>query len=126
MKKIILCSVFVFLGLILLTGCGKGDLKEYAGIYKLEYSKYVGDPDTAKDTSEIAEMVLNEDGTGKSNRNGTSYDIEWSIDGENITITEKFMGIKLDYNGTLINGRLDLFNGDKTLDLTNETVYNRQ
>ena len=63
MKKVILCSVFVFFGLILLTGCGKSNLKEYAGIYKLEYSKYVGDPDTAKNTTETAEMVLNEDGT---------------------------------------------------------------
>ena len=126
MKKVILCSVFVFFGLILLTGCGKSNLKEYAGIYKLEYSKYVGDPDTAKNTTETAELVLNEDGTGKSNRNGASYDVEWSIDGENITLTEKFMGIKLDYNGTLKNGKLDLFNGDKTNDLTNETVYNKQ
>lgn len=125
MKKVLLCSLFTILSLIMLTGCGNS-LKEYAGTYKLEYSKYVGDPDTAKNTSEVAEMILNEDGTGKSNRNGYSYDVKWSMNGENITLSETFMGITLDYNGTLKDGRLDLFNGDKNNDLTNETVYNKQ
>ena len=125
MKKAVFCSLFILLGLVMLTGCGKS-LKEYAGVYKLEYSKYVGDPETSKNTEEVAEMILNEDGTGTSKRDGYEYKVEWSMDGENITLTETFMGIKLEYNGTIQNGRLDLFNGDKTNDLTNEIVYNKQ
>lgn len=124
MKKTLLCVLLVMV-CFFLVGCGK-DLKAYAGTYKLEYSKYVGDPDTSKDTTEVASIVLNADGTGKSNRNDTSYDIEWSIDGKNITVIEKFLGMKIEYNGTLEEGRLDLFNGEKTNALTNETVYNKQ
>ena len=124
MKKTLLCVLLVMV-CFLLVGCGK-NLSTYAGTYKLEYSKYVGDPDTSKDTTEVASIVLNADGTGKSNRNDTSYDIEWSIDGKNITVVEKFLGMKIEYNGTLEEGRLDLFNGEKNNALTNETVYNKQ
>ena len=119
-----LLVVFVVFGLLIVTGCGK-NLKEYAGTYKLEYSKYVGDPDTAKSTEEWT-IVLNEDGTGKSNRDDNSYDAEWSMDGNNITFAEKFMGIKNEYNGTIEEGRMDIFNGDKTNDLTMEAVFNKQ
>lgn len=125
MKKIIIFISLIVLSLTLFTGCSKSKLSEYAGTYKLEYSKYVGDSDTEKDTKEVAEIILNDDGTGKSNRNGVSYSIEWNIDGENINISELFMGATIEYNGTLKNDRLDLFNGDKTNALTNETVYNK-
>jgi hypothetical protein len=121
MKKVFLFCLIV-IGLFIITGCGN-KLSEYAGIYKLEYSKFVGDPDTAKDTSEVAEITLNADGTGKSVRDGLNIDIEWKLDGENITLTEIYMGIKLDYNGTLKNNKLDIFNGDKTNQLTVEKVY---
>ena len=125
MKKKIIGILFVVMGVIVLTGCNSA-MKEAAGTYKLEYSKFVGDPDTAKST-EAASLVLEADGTGKSYRNDTSYNLEWSIDGENVTVIEKFMGITIEYNGTLKDGkRLDLFNGDKTNALTNETVYNKE
>ena len=124
MKKIALCLSIIMFSVLLLTGCGKS-LKEYAGTYKKEYSKFVGDPDTAKDT-EVGEMLLNEDGTGKSTRGGATYNVEWSMDGENITLTETFMGMKIEYNGTIKDGRLDIFNGDKNDNLTHETVYNKQ
>ena len=43
------------------------------------------------------------------------------------SVIEKFMGITIEYNGTLKDGkRLDLFNGDKTNALTNEMVYNKK
>lgn len=125
MKKILLCLILVFC-FVIITACGNSNMKALAGTYKQEYSKYVGDPDTAKDTTEVASIELNEDGTGKSNRNGTSYNIEWKVDGENITLTETFMGMKIEYNGTIKDGKLDLFNGDKTNALTNETVYNKE
>ncbi len=122
MKKTLLCTLFIVAGLFILTGC-ENAMKEAAGTYILEYSKFVGDPDSAKNTTEVASLVLNADGTGKSNRDGTSYNVEWSIDGQNVTLKETFLGITLEYNGTLVDGKLDLFNGDKTNDLTNETVY---
>lgn len=125
MKKVVLCALIVISGLVILTGCGKKSLSAYAGTYELEYQKYVGDPDTAK-TQESWTFVLNEDGTGKSNRDGNSYNVEWSIDGENIKVSEKFLGITNEYNGTLKNDKLDLFNGEKTDDLTLEAVFNKK
>jgi len=124
MKKTLLCALVIMAGIVFLTGCGKKDLSSYAGTYKLEYEKYVGDPDTAKEVEEWT-IVLDENGTGKSNRNGASYNVEWSIDGENVTVTEKFIGT-IEYNGTLKDGRLDIFNGDKTKDITLEAVFNKQ
>ena len=124
MKKSLLCALVIMVGITILTGCGKKDLSSYAGTYTLEYEKYVGDPDTAKDT-EAWTIVLNEDGTGKSNRDGASYNVEWSMDGENVTVTEKFIGT-IEYNGTIKDGKLDLFNGDKTKDITLEAVFNKE
>lgn len=125
MKKIFFCLVLVIFSVFIITGCGN-KLEEYAGTYKLEYFKYVGDPETAKVDDEIADIVLNGDGTGKSNRDGLNIDIEWQLDGENITLTEIYMGVKLEYNGTLKNGKLNLFNGNKNDDLTVEKVYNKE
>ena len=124
MKKSLLLIVFVMISVLLVTGCGK-DLSKYYGTYKLEYSKYVGDPDTAKTTEEWT-IVLEKDGTGKSNRDGASYTVEWSIDGDNVKVNEKFAGIINEYNGTLTNGKLDIFNGDRTSDITLEAVFNKQ
>ena len=120
MKKLFCYLLFIFLSFILVTGCGNS---KYAGTYELEYSKYVGDSDNDKNTNEIATIILNKDGTGKSNRNGYSYNIEWHIDENNITLIEKAYGLTIEYNGTLIDNKLDLFNGDKENLLTYETVY---
>ncbi len=120
MKKLFCYLLFISLSFILVTGCGNS---KYAGTYELEYSKYVGDSDNDKNTNEIATIILNEDGTGKSNRNGYSYNIEWHIDENNITLIEKAYGLTIEYNGTLIDNKLDSFNGDKENLLTYETVY---
>ncbi len=124
MKRIIVCLSFIILSVFLLTGCGNS-FKEYAGTYKLEYSKYVGDPETAKSMEEWT-LILEEDGTGKSNRDGGSYKVEWSIDGDNITLNEEFGTLSIDYNGTIKDGKIDAFNGDKTDMLTMEVVFNKQ
>lgn len=124
MKKGLLLIALVFVSVLVLTGCGK-DLSKYAGTYKLEYSKYVGDPETAKNTEEWT-IVLEKDGTGKSNRDGASYTVEWSIKGDDITLKEKFAGLTNDYNGTLKDGKLDIFNGDKTKEITLEAIFNKQ
>ena len=124
MKKTLLIVLFVTLGLFVLTGCGN-NLAKFAGTYKLEYSKYVGDPETAKQNEEWTIELL-EDGTGKSTRDDSTYNVEWSVDGENIKLKEKFLGMTNEYNGTLINGKMDIFNGDKTSDITLEAVFNKQ
>ena len=124
MKKVFLSIMFITLGLVLIVGCGKNNLSAYAGTYKLEYTKYVGDPDTAKSIEEW-NLILEEDGTGKSNRDGNSYDVDWEVSGENIKLTEKFIGT-IEYNGTIKDGKIDVFNGDKENALTLEAVFNKQ
>ena len=122
MKKILFLSLFLVLSLVVITGCGN-KLSEYAGTYKLDYAKYVGDPDTAKDTDSIETIILNDDGTGQSIRDGLNIKVEWKLTGDEITLTEIYAGIKLDYNGILRGNKLDLFDGDKTNDLTLEKIY---
>ena len=39
---------------------------------------------------------------------------------------ETFLGITVEYNGTLTDGKLDIFNGDPSDDLTCEYVYEKQ
>ena len=120
MKKILLMSL-ILVSLFIITACGN-KLSEYAGTYKLDYYKYVGDSDTAKET-DISTITLNSDGTGKSIRDGLNIDITWSISDNNITIIETYMGIKLEYNGTINNNKIDIFNGDKDNQFTVEKVY---
>ena len=126
MKKFkLLVALLAVFTVITLTGCGsKTDLSKYAGTYKGEYTKMVGD-DT-KDTSDKFSVELKADGTGSSTRDGSTYDIEWSLDGDKFTMTEKFATLKIEYNGTLKDGKLDIFNGDKDDAFTFEYVYSKK
>ena len=118
MKKIF--GFVLIVSLFFIVGCGKNN-NEYAGVYKLEYGKFVGDPITAKDTTSTGEITLNEDGTGKSNYKGILSDVTWKIEDEGIIITE----FNTEYKGTLENGILDIFDGDKNENLTYEFVYKK-
>ena len=120
MKKVLLLCTLVIFNLLLI-GC-TNNLSKYSGTYKLEYYKYVADPDSAKTIDDWI-LVLEKDGTGKSNRDGGSYSIEWSIKDNNISLKEKFGSISIDYNGTIINNRIDVYNGDRNNDLTLEAVF---
>ena len=115
--------IIVLVLIIITTGCG--NLSKYAGTYHGVYMKYVGDEDTAKSEEEFS-LVLEANGTGKSNRDGGSYNITWSCDGENIKITEKFLTLTIEYNGTIKDGKIDLFNGDPSGELTLELVYEKK
>ena len=123
MKKaivIVLALVMVFA----LAACGGGaskPMKEAAGTYEGTQCKFVGSTDWVKD--EKFSLELKSDGTGTHNRDDMSFDVTWKIDGEDFTMTEKFAGLTIDYNGTLKNGELHIYNGDKTDDLTYEYVY---
>ena len=86
MKKSLLLVLLFMVSVLLITGCG--GLSKYAGTYNVEYTKYVGD--TEKNTNEIWTIELLGDGTGTSTRDGASYNIEWSVSGNEVTLTEKF------------------------------------
>ena len=133
MKKIISIALVVMLliaGLFVLTGCGKDDgnkqdLSAVAGTYKGKYTKFVGDPDTAKNDKEEFTLELKADGTGTHNRDDSSFKVTWSLDGENFKMSETFIGDPIEYTGTLKDGKLDIFNGDPNNDLSCEYVYEK-
>lgn len=127
MKNMFRNSLVIFvlmIGVFALTGCGKKDLSAYAGTYEGDYTKLVGD--TKQTTDEEFSLVLNADGTGKHNRDGESYDVEWSIDGEKFKMSDKFGPLTVDYTGTLKDGKLDIFNGDPEDIWTYEYVYTKK
>ena len=97
--------------------------REAAGTYTGIYTKFVGDDDSAKVTDEEFSLILLEDGTGEHFRDGNTYKVTWEQHGEEVTMTETFMGVTIDYNGTLKDGQLNLFNGDKDDPFTYEYVY---
>ena len=133
MKKYLSVSLVIILllsGLFVFTGCGKEeneqttkkqDLSAVAGIYTGEYTKLVGDE--TKNEDEEFSLELKADGTGVHNRNEASYNVSWSLDGDNFKMTEKFLGMTIDYTGTLKDGKLDIYNGDPTNIWTYEYVY---
>ncbi len=102
------------------TDAGESD-RTAAGTYTGVYAKFVGDE--TKVTDEEFSLILLEDGTGEHFREGTSYKVTWEQNGEDIEMTETFMGITIEYNGTIKDGELILFNGDKDDDLTYQYVY---
>ncbi len=120
MKKMFnLLLILIFLFTI---SCSK-KMEYYSGTYELEYYKFVGDADTEKNTSTYITMVLNSNGTGIINRDGLNIDIKWLLDDNNIKITEISGEDNMEYNGTITDNRIVLFNGDKKDFLTKEEVY---
>lgn len=133
MKKTLLTMLIGILligGLFILTGCGenkeeeapKQDLSAYAGTYQGKYTKLVGD---TKKVEEEFSLELKADGTGTHNRDDSSFNVTWSLDGENFKMSETFIGDPIEYTGTLTDGKLDIFNGDPTNDFTYEYVYEK-
>ena len=126
MKRIIalLLAVMMVIGL---SACG-GDsaAKSAAGTYKGEYTKMVGDSDDAKSTDAVFTLTLESNGKGKHERDGLTLDVTWELNGEEFKMQETFLGMGIDYTGTLKDGKLDIFNGDPTDIWTVEYVYNKQ
>ena len=139
MKKIVSILTLIAilaLSLVILTGCAnenkdqaeKKNTKsnaEVAGTYVGKYTKFVGDPDSAKEEEEFS-LELKEDGTGKHNRDGMSFNVTWSLDGEKFKMSETFVGDPIEYTGTLKDKNLDIFNGDTENALTYEYVYEKE
>lgn len=123
MKRTIVFALAVLM-LLTLGACGKKEPTPQelaAGTYKLVHSKFAGDSEWQ--TDESANVVLNADGTGTSTRNDETYKMTWTVEGEKFTMKETFMGITLDYTGTLKDGELHTYNGDPADPLTYEYVY---
>ena len=99
--------------------------KGEATVWKGTYTKFVGDPDTAKDTSEEFSLELYEDGTGVHHRSGMDFKVTWELNGEDFTMSETFIGDPIVYTGTLSGNSLRLFNGDPKNDFTCEYVYEK-
>ena len=129
MKKtaIMICALLTALCFVLVfAGCGGGGASDgTAGTYKGLWYKFVGDTDDNKVENEEFSLVLDSNGKGKFNRDGYEYNVTWKLDGENFTMTETFLGISLDYTGTLKDGHLELYNGDPEAALTCMYVFEK-
>ena len=99
--------------------------KGEATVWKGTYTRFVGDPDTAKDTSEEFSLELYEDGTGVHHRSDMDFKVTWELKGEDFTMSETFIGDPIVYTGTLSGNSLHLFNGDPENDFTCEYVYEK-
>lgn len=119
-----LFMVLVVATCLFLTGCGKS-LSKYAGTYEGVYSKFVGDPDTAKSEEEF-KLVLESNGKGVHHRDDNEFNVTWSVKGNKITLQEKFLGLTIDYTGTFNGNELVLYNGDETNPLTYQYVYKKK
>lgn len=126
-KTLKFLGVLIFVGALFFTaGCEKKDMSRVVGTYEGQFTKFVGDPDEAKNTEDAFSIELKEDGTGIHHRDDLDFNITWTLDGENFTMKETFLEISIDYTGTLKDGKLDIFNGDPTNDVTCEYVYQKK
>ena len=100
-------------------------LVPFAGTYNSLYNKFVGDPDTVKNTDEPFKLELQANGTGKSYRNDLDITVPaWSCENGEFKLTEKFLGT-IDYTGKLEGNLLTLFNGDPSNPLTCMYVFEK-
>ena len=124
-KRIALLLALV-LAAVLFAACESGDpaMKAAAGTYEGQYIKVVGDE--ARDYGESFTLTLLPDGTGTHARDDMEFKITWTLEGENFTMKETFIGDPISYTGTLHEGTLDIFNGDPNNIWTYEYVYSKQ
>ena len=105
---------------------GTPEMKAAAGTYKGLYTRFVGDPEDSKNTSDPFVLTLNGDGTGSQHRNNLDITIpDWTIENGAVKLTEKFLGT-IDYTGTLSGNSLILYNDDPSKPLTCMYVYEKE
>ena len=97
-----------------------------ASVWIGQYTKFVGDDDSAKNEDDEFTLKLYNDGTGEHHRDDLDIDCTWTQEGSDFTMQESFMGMTIDYTGTLNGDDLVLYNGDPDDDLTCEYVYVRK
>lgn len=113
----------LILALALLAACSEDPMELASGTYLGQYSKLVGED--LKDKASFS-LILNADGTGVHTRDGSDFSVTWTLRGESFTMQELFLGVSIDYTGTLKDDTLDLFNGDLTKASTTEYVYRKK
>jgi len=94
-----------------------GEAKVWTGTY----TKFVGDE--AQNTEGSFSLDLYDDGTGIHHRDDLDIKVTWALSGSDFTMTENFMGITLDYTGTMDGNTLTLYNGDPEDEMTCMYVY---
>ena len=97
--------------------------KGEAAVWNGQYTKFVGDDDSARNTDDKFTLELYEDGTGVHHRDDLDINVTWELDGDKFTMKETFMGMNIDYTGTMKGDELSIFNGDPEDDFTCEYVY---
>lgn len=123
MKKIILIALACVM-LLSVVSCGNSAMKEAAGTYAGVKTKFVGDSEWVTDDDPFS-LELKADGTAVSKKGDYEYEATWTLDGENFTLKEKFLGLTNEYTGTLKDGEIDIFNGDPANELTCEFIYKK-
>ena len=123
LKKLFALLLAVALLCALFTACSDNPMKKAAGTYVGQYTKFVGDDEKEEETFTL---TLEADGTGKHARDDLELKVTWTLEGEAITMKETFLGMSIDYTGTLKDGELHLFNGDPEDIWTCEYVYQKQ
>lgn len=95
---IVLMSLALAFGL---TSCGKQqETDKHAGKYILTDEKF---SDGSGEISQEWTLILEKDGKGKSNRSNLDIDVEWSVEGDKLKLTEHFLG-KIEWEGTIKDG----------------------
>lgn len=124
-KLIILLVTVALLTVLVVIACSGKDnpMKAVSGTYTGQYSMMVGD--NVKDEAPFS-LILKEDGTGIYSRGDTEFQVTWTLDGERFTMKESFLGVTVEYTGTLKDGTLDIFNGDPENSWTYEYIYVKQ
>ena len=113
----------LMLAFVLLAACSESPMELASGTYVGQYSKLVGED--IKGT-EAFSLILVSDGTGTHTHDGSEFSITWKLKGESFTMQEPFLGVSIEYSGTLKDGVLDLFNGDPKKASTAEYVYKKK
>lgn len=123
MKKLFAVILVAVLALSLVACGASAAMKEAAGSYKGVHAKFVGSEEWE---DEEFSLELKDDGTGTHKRDGEEFNVtSWEIEGENFKMTEKFLGLEIQYTGTLKDGELHLYNGEPSDELSYEYVYKK-
>lgn len=120
MRKSICVSLALCM-LFSLASCSGGSKDPAVGIWQGVYTKFVGDEE--KNTAEEFRLELKAGGKGTHYRDDLEISVTWKLEGEALSVTESFLGMTLDYTGTLSDNVIHLFNGDPDDIWTCEYVY---
>lgn len=105
-------------------GYNEGTTISIPGEYTGKWCKFVGD--TEQKIDEEFSLVLNEDGTGKNKRDGQEFECTWEYTDGTFKMTDKFMGITIDYTGKIEGKELHIYNGEPEDEMTYEYVYEKK